>query len=104
LLMAMDDIQNKAAEGLGLDDPADREKENRMRGPPLKPVECRCGELNKCFRETCESCGTELPDAEMPKGEAFQDDAVDQESVGILREMAEEMGMTVEEFKQRFGE
>ncbi|MFB6199588.1 MAG: tyrosine-type recombinase/integrase [Candidatus Nanohaloarchaea archaeon] len=105
LKMAMQDIDSSAAEGFGLDN-EEREMEHRMRAAALLSQGCQsCGKQNHAYRETCQDCGTQLPEGEMPGGEAFeQEEVVDQESVGILREMAEEMGMTVEEFKERFGD
>ncbi|MFB6200151.1 MAG: hypothetical protein ABEJ83_04680, partial [Candidatus Nanohaloarchaea archaeon] len=105
LKMAMQDIDSSAAEGFGLDKEK-REMEHRMKASALLPRKCReCGTENQCINEVCSDCGKELPEAEMPDGEAFEDEEpVDQESVGILREMAEEMGMTVEEFKEKFGD
>jgi len=66
LKMAMSDINAQAAEGFGLDREI-RQDEHRMIGPPLLPRKCtNCGTENKCFKETCTSCGNTLPDAEMP--------------------------------------
>jgi len=65
LKMAMEDVDTAAAEGFGLE--RDLKTESHMKTPPLMPLQCReCGELNKCFHETCSSCGTTLPEAEMP--------------------------------------
>jgi len=67
LKMAMSDINAQAAEGFGLDRET-RQEEHRMIGPPLLPRQCKhCETENKCFKETCTSCGTTLPEAEMPK-------------------------------------
>lgn len=104
LKMAMQDIDSSAAEGFGLDKEK-REMEHRMKAPALLPRQCRsCGVENRCIKEICQDCGKELPEGDMPQGEAFEkEEPMEEESVGILREMAEEMGMTVEEFKENFG-
>lgn len=81
LKMAMEDINATAAEGFGLDT-QEREEEHRMIGPALLPRKCRsCGKENRCYRETCGSCGRELPDSEMPKNQDIADEEVSVEEM-----------------------
>lgn len=73
LKMAMEDINATAAEGFGLDTEV-RETEHRMIGPALLPKKCEsCETENRCYNDTCSSCGTALPENELPKGEAFEE-------------------------------
>ena len=72
LKMAMQDIDATAAEGFGLDNEA-REMDHRMKAHPLLPQECSsCEIVNRCYVDTCQSCGVELPESSMPKGETFE--------------------------------
>jgi len=98
LKMALSDINATAAEGFGLDT-EERQDEHRMIGPPLLPKNCQsCGKENNCIQELCSSCGTELPDAEMPKGEDFQED--DPINTSDEKRLQEAM-QTLEEFKEK---
>lgn len=99
LKMAMADINATAAEGFGLDSEV-RETEHRMIGPALLPKNCRsCETENRCYRDTCSSCGTELPESKMPKGEDFEDTEPDFEEYDP--EKLEEALETLEVLKQQ---
>lgn len=86
LKMAMQDIDSSAAEGFGLDKEK-REMEHRMKAPALLPRKCReCGKENKCINEVCQDCGKELPESEMPSGEAFTEEEQDKtEEIGQIK-------------------
>lgn len=74
LKMAMQDIDSTAAEGFGLDT-ENREHEHRMKAPALLPRECKnCGKENRCYKDTCHSCGIELPEGDMPSSEMIEDE------------------------------
>jgi len=74
LKMALTDIDADAAEGFGLDS-EDRQTDSHMKAPPLLPQTCKsCGRENRCYKEICEACGTELPESEMPKNITDQDE------------------------------
>ena len=99
LKMSMDDINATAAEGFGLDRET-RENEHRMKGPPLLPKECqKCGEESKCFLENCESCGTELPDAEMPDNLETEMSEEDMRKVQELDQLKSQIDSKLEELQ-----
>jgi len=103
LKMAMQDVDSTAAEGFGLDTET-RENDHRMKQPALLPQECRsCGKENRCINETCSSCGTELPENTLPKGENFETSEEDlqvERLKGQLLEnlkLAEDLGINTDE-------
>lgn len=102
LKMALSDVDASVASNMGIDDEVDRSRDNRMLGAPLLPLECRsCSGLNRCTLETCQSCGTELPESEMPKGEGFTDeeDLEKQKLISKIeqvQELADEFGVDLE--------
>ena len=86
LKMALTDIDADAAEGFGLDSD-ERDTDSHMKAPPLLPQKCTsCGRENRCYKEICEACGTELPESEMPKG-----DMMEEEEVGATKEEIEQL-------------
>lgn len=78
LRMMQSDVDQAIAENIGIDHTQKKgggeegeefthETARSMKDGDLLPKNCtECGELNRCYKETCQSCGTELPEAEMP--------------------------------------
>jgi len=67
LKMALSDVDASVAANMGVSDGVDRNRDNRMLGKPLLPLECiGCGRQNLCFEEVCTLCGENLPETEMP--------------------------------------
>jgi hypothetical protein len=67
LKMALSDVDASVAANMGVSDGVDRNRDNRMLGKPLLPLECvGCGRQNPCFEEVCTLCGENLPETEMP--------------------------------------
>ena len=90
LKLMLEDVSVSVGENMGVDEEAIPERsENSMQGRPLKPVKCpSCSYLNNCIQEICQSCGTELPESEMPKA------GIDAEKEDVKTTVKESGGMT----------
>lgn len=98
LKMALSDVDSNVAEKMGVENSKSRESENRMKGDPLLPKKClSCDKLNRCYKEICQYCGSELPESKMPKNTQTEDmdNAVTQEEINRLKKEIEEMSQKV---------
>lgn len=72
LRMMQTDVDQAIAENIGInqeteEDVFEHDTARSMKEGNLLPVNCNnCGELNRCYKSTCQSCGYELPETEMP--------------------------------------
>jgi len=101
LKMATSDIDATVAENMGLSIDEDGEKDNRMIGEPLLPVQCEsCDRLNRCYLDVCDYCGEELPESSMP--ESIEKDSEEQELAELraqlkqMHRLADKMGVDLE--------
>jgi len=77
---------------MGVSDDVDMQRDNRMLGAPLLPLECEsCGRNNRCYREICDSCGTELPEADLPDNLEHSEEEVEMEKMKAKLENVLEM-------------
>jgi site-specific recombinase XerC len=104
LKLLMEDVNRSVGENMGVDPEAIPESsDDSMKAPPLKPVKCPgCDYLNRCIREVCSGCGTELPESSMPDNlETDKEDVVDLDlSAKIGARMAQNPDKTLNEIKQ----
>jgi site-specific recombinase XerC len=101
LKMALSDVDASVAASMGVSDDVDRERDNRMLGAPLLPLECSsCGRSNRCYREICDSCGTELPEADLPDNLEHDEEKVELEKMRAeletVLEMAEKFDVDID--------
>jgi len=44
-----------------------KNEDHTMLGKPMLPIDCpSCDSLNRCYHETCQTCGNTLPNSQMP--------------------------------------
>jgi len=106
LKIMMEDVSVSVGENMGIDEEAIPERsENSMQGRPLKPVNCpSCDYLNNCIQEVCQSCGKELPESEMPKGDSMQEEdpgeAAEKTGMDRLSELLEEQPELIDKLQE----
>lgn len=92
LKMALSDVDASVAANMGVSDGVDRNRDNRMLGKPLLPLECiGCGRQNPCFEEVCTLCGENLPETEMP--DYLEDDTEDMVDIDLSAKIGAKAAM-----------
>lgn len=102
--IATSDVDASVAEKMGARLDLEAEGDSRMLGDPLLPKNCSsCDRLNRCYVDTCQYCGGELPDSQMPKNKEQDEEEIAHEKLNAqlkqVLQIAEEAGVDTEELE-----
>lgn len=106
LKMLMEDVNQSVAENMGVkQEVIDKNEDHSMLGKPMLPIDCpSCDSLNRCYHETCNSCGNTLPDNQLPNNLEIDEEqekrAEIKGEVKSLIQMAEQLGVDLDEIEE----